>query len=185
MAKIPHMDRKKLLTMASAVGLLASGACFLPPPRRPRIHPHVINSVLVKVTDASGSPLLDKDQFGRWIADAINAQSQGQGPSARFGGAAKPGDVVLEVELAQELAKSKPIESGLFEWHFDLLTSLTLSAPNGAALSGLPARLHHWRGPLPVSSPELAWRDPALRVWLDRVANEIAEEFLHDIQPNR
>ncbi|HTV16565.1 MAG TPA: hypothetical protein VMD92_15850 [Acidobacteriaceae bacterium] len=171
------MDRKKLLTASSVVGLLACGACFLPPPRPPRMHPLGSESVYVKVTDLSQPPLVDGDAFGRSVAQDINAKTHR--PTARCGGEVTSDDAVLQVFLIRETATAGPSSPGAFEWTLTFTTYATLSAPSGASPSQLPSHLHRWKGSLPESAPELAWRDPKVRYWLDNVANEVSLSLVY------
>lgn len=178
------MDRKKLLTLASVIALLACGACFLPPPPRPQIHPRGIRSVLVNVADITAQPLVDKDAFGRSIAEAINRQTQGHGPRARFGTEQSPNaepDAVLQVYIVSETAASQPVSPVASDWSLTLTMNATLTAANGVSLDQLPDRQLHWSGRLSVSTPDLAWRDPIVRSWLNEVANQIAVDLMYGV----
>jgi hypothetical protein len=171
------MDRKKLLTVVSVVGLLACGACFLPPPRPARIHRLRSESVYVKVTDLSQPPMVDGDEFGRSVAQDINAKMHR--PTARFGGEVTPEDAVLQVFLLKEAATSTFVRPGASEWTLTVTIYGTMTAPSGATRGQLPSRLHRWKGTLPESTPELAWRDPTVRDWLNNVANDVSLSLLY------
>jgi hypothetical protein len=179
------MDRKKLLTLVSVIGLLACGACFLPPPRPARIHLRGFQNVLVKVTNGPVPGLVDRDELGREIAEAINTKTQGRGPTAHFGEEAAPGEPVLYLYLMRETATSEPVKSGAYEWSLTLTMDATLRASNNVFLGQLPMRQHHWTGTLAAATPELAWRDPVVRKWLNDVANQVSLSLLYGDQASR
>lgn len=173
------MGRKKLLTLASVIGLLACGACFFPASRPARIHLRGFQSVLVVVRNEPESGPVDVEEVGREIAAAINAKTQAQGPTAHFGEEAAPGEPVLYIWLLREKATCAPIRPGFCEWTLTLDLSATLRDSRDNFLAELPVRPHHWTGTLPASTPALAWRDPKVRDWLSHVANEVTLSLLY------
>jgi hypothetical protein len=179
------MRRKKLLTVVSVIGLLACGACFLPPPRPARIHLRGFENMVVTVTDRSGAPLVDKDEFGQSVAAAINMDARSDSFTTHFGGETTPKDAVLQVLIVRETATPEPMSPGVFDWTLTFATDITVTRATGVALGHLPSRYFRWKGSLPASSAELAWRDPKVRTWLNNIASQLALDLLHSDQANR
>lgn len=105
------MFGKKLLTFACALGILAIGACFLPPlPEHrtpappPPVSVHGVHSICVKVTNVSETHHIDPVTFGRWIVEAINRSRQPGWPRAHVGEPNNSGDAILQVSIENESA---------------------------------------------------------------------------------
>src|ERR1035438_9069294 len=100
------MLEKKLLTLACAAGILACGACFLPPlpehhrppPLPARLALAGIQSIRVSVTNTSESHHLDPSDLALAVTKSINELTNETGVSAydqRYAG-----DAVLEIGRA-------------------------------------------------------------------------------------
>ena len=107
------MVRKKLLTLAGVVGILACGACFLPPLPQHRPAPPPIGNGLdgvqnirVEVANSSPSHHLNSADLARKIADAINEQSWKMKVSAHVGKEAGVEDAVLAITVSSETVVS-------------------------------------------------------------------------------
>jgi hypothetical protein len=112
------MLKKKLLTLACALGILSFGACFpipigqqpSPPPPPPpiRLDLQGIRSIRVAVENRSELQHLDPAILAQEIANQINWQSRG----ALVGGHAESGaqyeDAVLNVTILSETATPSP-----------------------------------------------------------------------------
>jgi hypothetical protein len=129
------MVEKKLLTLAGVVGILACGACFLPPlPQHKPTPPPIRNgfdgvqSIRVEVANASPSHHLDSADLSRKIADAINEQSLKTKVNAQVGKEAGGEDAVLAITVLSETAEQA--KSGRLT--FDIKDSATLTRQDGA-----------------------------------------------------
>jgi hypothetical protein len=101
------MVRKQLLTVVCLLGILACGACFLPPlpappPRPPRLDLHRSQGIRVEVTNVSATHHVDSGQMSQWLAEAINRQRRPTIPPARAGGEPMAGDAVMQVSIVGE-----------------------------------------------------------------------------------
>jgi hypothetical protein len=130
------MVKKKLLTLAGVVGILACGACFLPElpqhttPPPPPVHIWLdgVQSIRVEVANASPSHHLDSAALARKIADAINEQSWKTKVNAHVGKQAEGEDAVLAITVLSETAV--PAKSGRLT--FLIKDSATLTRLDGA-----------------------------------------------------
>lgn len=181
------MVRKKLLTLLSAVGLLACGACFLPPPhpQPPPPPPYLrgVNGIFLEVTDSSDPRRIDTDHLGQWIATSINTWDQGRKPKVHWGGQRSAGDAVLHVSVGNEGAVSEPKpQSSETRWTFTASIAATLTAADGTVLWQNSNRQFHLTRLLNASTPELAWQAPAVAAWLHAIAYTLAVNMLHGDQ---
>src|SRR5271168_4638715 len=101
---------KKLITLACAVGILACGACFLPPPRMhtppPTVPPNLlgINRIRVVASNTSPTQHLDAAQLSLWLANQISGQARNATITGFSAQQAKNEDAVLEVTILNESA---------------------------------------------------------------------------------
>jgi hypothetical protein len=180
------MVRKKLLTLLSVAGLLACGACFLPPPhpiQPPPPYLRGVDGVFLEVTDISDPHRIDTDQLGQWIAASVNTRDQGRNPRVYWGGQRKAGDTVLHVSVGNEGAASEPEpQSPETRWTFTVSIAATLTAADGAVLWQKSNRQFHLNRGLLASTPELAWQAPVVAAWLHAIAYNLAVDMLHGDQ---
>ncbi|MFY9852609.1 MAG: hypothetical protein WAK26_01875 [Terracidiphilus sp.] len=132
------MVEKKLLTLAGVVGILACGACFLPPlPQYKPVPPPIRNgldgvqNIRVEVANASPSHHLDSADLARKIADAINEQSWKTRVSADVGKEAGGEDAVLSIAVLSEIVESTP-QAKTGRMTFLIEDSATLTRLDGA-----------------------------------------------------
>jgi hypothetical protein len=138
------MLKKKLLTIAGVVGILACGACFLPPihtrpptplPPPPIRLPENIHTVRVVVTDNSIPAHIDTQAIANSVATYINLIDAGQGASAHAG--KEPADADFDVAIADEnaiLIKSWPSDD-TESWSFSFTLTPVL-VRNGSKIIG-------------------------------------------------
>ncbi|HKF48175.1 MAG TPA: hypothetical protein VKB38_12515 [Terracidiphilus sp.] len=142
------MHRKQLVTLGSAVGILACGACFLPPPRpapprpRPHLNLHGSNRIRVTVTN-SGTQAIDTAMLERCLVGSINHRRPAGVPAAVGGGNAQNNDAVLQVTVENETATPEPQRSSrdVSTWDVKVTLSATLAQAGGT-----------WYGRRPTSS---------------------------------
>lgn len=166
------MLKKKLLTIAGVVGILACGACFLPPihngppapPPPPPIQiPKDIHTVRVVVTDNSIPAHIDTQAMANSVAKYINLLNSRNGISAHAGGDPAAADLIIalsnETGTLKQVEPSDSSESWLYEFTF----SESLKKADGEILkqrTNLPVRVSYT---LPAKLPDDVWNVPGAR----------------------
>ncbi|MDR3752643.1 MAG: hypothetical protein P4K93_03385 [Terracidiphilus sp.] len=108
------MLKKKLLTIAGVLAILACGACFLPPLPSHEPPPPVRNrldgvqNIRVEVTNASPSHHLDSADLARKVAEAINEKPWKTKIGAHVGKEAAGEDAVLFITVLSETEEPAP-----------------------------------------------------------------------------
>jgi hypothetical protein len=107
------MVKKKLLTLAGVLAILASGACLLPPlPRHKPPPPPVLNGldgvsrIRVEVVNSSPSHHLEPVALAQKVAEAINQQTAKTKINAHAAIASEGGDAVLLITVLSETVES-------------------------------------------------------------------------------
>lgn len=126
------LGRKKLLTLASVVGILACGACFLPPlpehkPAPPPIRNGLdgVQSIRVEVVNASPSHHLVPAALAQRVVTAINSQPWQTNVNAHVGKDAESEDAVLAITVLSETSEAKPAKTGSTTFLIDDSATLT------------------------------------------------------------
>jgi hypothetical protein len=134
MATIRHMRGKKLLTVGCAVGILAWGACFDPPPRI-RLNLQGSRRIVVRVTNTTETRHIDPAVLGPCIAHAVNSDLRGKA-TAVVGGEPGPEDIVLNVTISKEEAQPDPFDKkpNVTRWVFNVTLSASLNRSDGTVL---------------------------------------------------
>jgi hypothetical protein len=136
------MLEKKLVTLGCAVGILACGACFLPPlpehqPPPPPVHLDLqgIRRIRLEVSNASESHHLDPEALAGWIEIRINTQARGAGVKAfsEKNPASADADAVLQVTvLSETVAPEQPKATrGDEQWNIQVSLSAVLTKKDG------------------------------------------------------
>ncbi|MGD0911201.1 MAG: hypothetical protein ABR928_04855 [Terracidiphilus sp.] len=161
------MLKKKLLTIAGVLGILACGACFLPPihtgppapPPLPFPELKDIHTVRVFVTDNSVPAHIDTAAIATVVANSVNFFRGGAGITAYVGG--DPADADLTVVISNEKATLKRVEPSEGEtWFFDIGFSESIKNASGEILkqrSNLHVRCF---SRLPAKHPDDVWSVP-------------------------
>jgi hypothetical protein len=167
------MLRKKLLTLACVLAILAFGGCiFIPsgPPKAPRIEFNGIRTIQVDVANNSESHHIDPAQLARAVVKSINSDAsatgiKGQLPQAQQAQpqAATP-DAVLKITVLSESATLAPVtklEKNPY-WTFQFRISTTLTKSDGEVVwSRTNADFPNVRTYARKDPPE-GWQNPAL-----------------------
>jgi hypothetical protein len=170
--------RKKLLTLAGVVGILACGACFLPPlpqhkPAPPPIRDGLvgIQSIRVEVANTSPSQHLGSADLARKIAGAINEQSWKTKVSAHVGKEAGGEDAVLVITVLSETVE--PAESSKpGRLTFLIKDSATLTRLDGT-LVWRETETGNWiTRHVDEENAADAWKDPGLVDGVDKVLSD-------------
>ena len=163
------MIEKKLLTIAGILGILACGACFLPPitDRQPappqKLPPAKVRTVRVVVTDGSNPEHIDTQSIAALVAHWIDVRLTSQGISAHTGN--EPADANLEIELNDEdaiLVTTSPSD-GTETWSFSFSLSTALVNNGGEIVRqkwNLPVRFNVVLAP---NHPAGVWSLPEVR----------------------
>jgi len=135
------MVRKKLLTLAGAVGILACGACFLPPlPQQKEPLPPPLASmhrIVIYVEDGTADNLFDPvimsgataSNFNRiWVDYRVRAETSNAGGDR---------DAVLRITVLSKTESCVPRGNGEY-CSIELLASYTLTAVDGRVLLRRP-----------------------------------------------
>jgi hypothetical protein len=136
---------KKLLTIACVVGILACGACFLPPigntPRDPPPPPlrdelRGIKTIDLFVDDNSDSHLVVPAQVAGRIGGKMDWLEDRTHINCAFRATPRPRDAVLRITLLKESATQRAPESSQTGpgWLLELTINATLTGPDGQIL---------------------------------------------------
>lgn len=137
------MRSKQLLTALCALGILGSGACFLPPPRDiepppPPLHVDLRGSrkIRVEVTNSSPSQHIDARDLAWAVTTMLNQKANESGITAYEDGQSKSGDAVLRISILRESAIGRQAGAGpvLINWQITIVLDATLTASDGAIL---------------------------------------------------
>lgn len=177
------MVKKKLLTLAGVVGILACGACFLPPlPQHKPAPPPIPNrlfgvqTIRVEVTNASLSHHLDPDILALKVAESINAQSWKMKVNAQAGKEARGEDALLVITVLSETLEAEPAMT--VNRTFLITDTATLTRTDGALAwqevdAGSRIRLN-----VDEDSEGDLWKIPGL---MDRVERALSDRLVFRI----
>lgn len=165
-----RMLEKKLLTLACAVGILACGACFLPPlpEHRPpppplRLNLDGIQSVRVEAMNISETHHLDPVDLAQGVAHAINEKTWKAGLNAYTGKEAGDADAVLRITILNETvdARGPASQANPGSMTISIKDTATLTRQDGVVVwsetESENSILRHFR----QVSPTDAWNDSA------------------------
>jgi hypothetical protein len=135
---------KKVLIVFCAAGILAIGACFLPPPLPPQLPPpplphrdlQGIHRIRVVVEDRSPSRHLDALTLADAVTEGINLRSRNSKVKASVYQGFRLPDAVLKITIFSQSAVAKPSPqlTGLENWPIHIDYSTTLTRPDGQIL---------------------------------------------------
>jgi hypothetical protein len=132
------MIEKKLLTLAGVLGILACGACFLPPlPQKKATLPPALASVhriAIHVEDGTGGKLFDPVIMSNATADNFNQLWQEFPVQAAAFNDGGPSDAALRISVLRKTASCKPEDNGKQFCSFEIIASFTLTAADGRIL---------------------------------------------------
>lgn len=162
------MLEKKLITVGGAVGILALGACFLPPPQRkppvPNLPPYLsgIRTIAIRVDDASSGDHIGTAQISSTTAGKMNSLWRQNAVHSEPWQAGKTCDATLKIVILQKTSSRGKRAPSSTPWTFALCTSSTLTARDGTLLWKEPAgrsQFTHWFAQDP---PPNFWNSRAL-----------------------
>jgi len=183
------MLAKKLLALACAGGILAIGACFLPPvrpqqPPPPQIDFHGIRRLWVTASSQSETHHIDPSTLAAAVAYQFNLQVDNRviTASPSYGSSH---DGTLQIDILNESAAAQAIaaSSGKTQWTLDVTLNATLTNSAGAIL--WHTTNFEIRSPGPIAGPNsgAVWESsPApgqLRYWL---SSALVNRLLNDLR---
>jgi len=176
------MLEKKLLTLCCAIGILAFGACFLPPipvhhPSTPTPLPpppptlatdlHGVQVIHVVVQNASTTRAVDPARLAQWVTDCINDKTRYTGIHAYTGDGETTGAALLKIEIAKEDAAQKRVDSGssVGLWLVRLELAATLTGADGTVLRQMSDVGFKRYFSLPEKDPDV-WQARGVQQWI-------------------
>jgi len=173
------MLSKKLVTLGGALGILACGACFVPPqrPYHPPPAPPLpaslrsIRTIAVQVSNDSESHHLQAAELAAMVARNIGLLGSEPHITATTDGAANP-DARLAISIRSETATPQPVD---LNWDLAIEASSTLTARDGQVLWS-ETRIFKTARRFPEQNPEQVWQNSQIRTWL---AWTLANRMMH------
>jgi hypothetical protein len=178
------MMKQKLLTVAGVLGILACGACFLPPigqkqPTAPPINPKLtgIHKIRVEVAETVDPGHLDIIELARSTASDISAEASGRGIKALTSEGRV--DATLSIVITDESAFQTRMNdiNGAVNWRYDVIWDATLTTSDGNIRwqeKNRRVRFSHWFSQPPG---ENVWIDHAVRA---EAVNQFRVQFVPD-----
>ena len=154
---------KKLLTAGSAIGILAMGACFLPPDRSPShpLPPYLgsIQTIAVNVEDMTGESTMDSYTMSAATASSFNRLWAEYPVYAVPHRAGAHSDVVLHIVVTQKSLSRVRTAGNRELWEFQISTDSTLISNNGQLLWRRPNQAVHVTRWFSANAGTPPWKD--------------------------
>jgi len=164
------MIGKKFLTLACAAGILATGACFLPP--LPEHHPTSppplidlagIKTIRVEVLNQATVPHLVPSEVAEGVATRLNNRRRETGARAVVQPGTGNEDAVLSITILSESAAEAgtATQAGTRRWSLRSWVSATLTRRDGKVVGQLTNT--PYSTPFIFTEPDAAdvWKDPS------------------------
>jgi hypothetical protein len=186
------MLKKKLLTLACAVGILASGACFVPaliddvhrpPPPPMSIDLHGIRRLDVTVTDTSTLKKVDTDKLADQIRFELNELSRDTKVKARDPKDRKPADASLKITVLDESATPSP-EKDAFEqefWIFRIRIAASLTTRDGQEIWHQSGQDYSYSRRMNKQDPAETWNRAGVSVFYQLPSQFVRSMFYGEI----
>jgi hypothetical protein len=172
------MVEKKLITLACAIGILACGACFLPPMPYHPLPPHLelqgIQSIRVEAANVSESHHLDPPVLANAVANSIELQARETGVSAYDRRYAGVGAAVLQINVLSESATTSLSSDKRLSVVINV--SATLTRQDGQVIWRETDAPYRFGYNLRPDDSEDVWQSAFLRTW---VTNLLGTELVH------
>ena len=180
------MFAKKLLTLACAAGILALGACFLPPipvrkppPVPPRIDFRGIRRLCVSVSVKPEAQHIDASHLAVDIVESINQRVEQHIIRAHF--VCRPSDDgTLQVDLLSESAALQPNSASPATslWGITVTLNATLTDREKNVVWRAANVEFLFPHPLPAPDPETVWKTHEDKIHY-LLANQLTTRFLN------
>jgi hypothetical protein len=176
------MMGRKVLTLACAAGILACGACFLPPLPAPKPAPpplvlnlQSIHTIRLEMVNEPGADHLDVAGLATQVANLISDQSLHR-VKAYVSKQDGDGDAVLRILITNENATLDATPGSPDQWDFEIGTSATLTRADGTNIwtekDGEISFLRSFTQPHPAD----LWSDPEVH---ERVRNRLSNKIVY------
>jgi hypothetical protein len=172
---------KKLVTLACAIGILACGACFLPPPPYhppPGLDLHGVQRIRVEAENVSESHHLDPSDFASMVAIYINYLTSETRVAAASEKEAGVAESVLHVSVLSESMLPYRIEKRALP--FKISISATLTKPDGELAwheTGAVYSVTYYGSP---DSSADVWKDRNVQSWIaSAVGSKLANSIFY------
>jgi len=184
-----NMIERKILTLAGAAGILACGACFLPPlpGPKPPLPPALasVHIIAIHVEDGTAGNLFDPLIMSNATVGNFNRLWKEFPVRAVSSNSAGPKDATLRINVLRKTASCAPADKGHQFCSFDLISSFTLTAADGRILQSKPeerSKLGIWlKGD---SLPETWNSNPFLQDAAYALAMTAGDKLLVLVPPN-
>jgi hypothetical protein len=181
------MLEKKLVTLVCAAGILACGACFLPPlPQHAPPPPPVqldlqgIHRIRVQVTDNSEPHHLVASDVANWVGLRLTAQARRAHVTAFSQKEPANEDAVLQVTLLSEAAGPQSTGDSRV-WGFHVNVSAVLTKAGGQVVWQESDGAYEFRRAFQSQRVEELWTEPAVQNWLTlAVGNRVVYRMLNE-----
>ncbi len=194
------MLRKKLLTVACVLGILACGACFLPPsgnspsyppppaplpPLRPELQG--IKAIRVVVIDATATHVLDPSQVAQSVSAHLLEQASHSHINLEKSDALQSGEAVLCITLQSTTAVPHNPESGksVRAWRFYLSYTATLTDTRGQTIWQRKDQSYDHIYALQANGPANVWTAPGIQgLFPNAFGYYVVHEMLYGKSPS-
>jgi hypothetical protein len=182
------MLERKLVTLACAAGILASGACFLPPlPNRAPASPPIaldlqgVKNIGVRVINKSSVQRLSASDVAGFIERRLALEGRRAHLAAYPAGDDTPQDAVLQVTILSESATPAAYANGTgIAWDLNVSASAVLTKTGGRVIWQETDESYHIRYETRQESEDALWKeDPVAKSRLSQgVANRLVFRLL-------
>jgi hypothetical protein len=163
------MVKEKLVTLACVLGILACGACFLPPPRPyhppppPPLRPSLqgVRTIAIAVSNQSESRRMNPADLATMMTHDIQFSDYGSRITAIGEGVADP-DAHLVVAIQKETLSQE--QTGV-RWIVSIDVLSTLTARDGSVLWS-DSHVYSLTRPFPENEPDEVWQHIQIQNWL-------------------
>jgi len=181
------MLERKLVTLACAVGILATGACFLPPlPNRAPAPPIAldfegIQKIGVEVVNKSSAQRLPASNVAGFIEQRLTTEGRRAHLEAFSAESHTPQDALLQVTILSESATPAAYANGTgIAWDLNVSASAVLTKTGGKVIWQETDESFHIRYETGRESEDALWKeDPVAKSRLSQgVANRLVFRLL-------
>jgi hypothetical protein len=170
------MLEKKLLTVAGVIGILACGACFLPPIKNTPNYPPPplrdslkgIRTIDLFLDDSSDSHQVNRIKAAALLCNNIDSRKDQTRIHCDFRDTPRPKDAVLRITLVKESATAHLPDSSQAapRWVLALTINATLTGPDGQILWQEQNVTYNDSESIETNDPATAWESARVLDWL-------------------
>jgi hypothetical protein len=132
------MFQKKFIALVCVIAILGIGACFLPPEHfpPPPLPPYLarVSTFAIHVQDASGNDNFNEGPMSQAVTSNFNQLWKEYAVRAKPFQTTGSNDATLRITVIRKSATSSRTNERKQRWDLELITSSTLTAPDGRLL---------------------------------------------------